>query len=95
MMVTQGLHSPGAGTFWHDVLGAMGFKNATAAMGIKGWGYVSAEQILVAKPSMVIVLGENTTLPSYLRHIPVKRISSIDYLCPSPNGLHKIIEGLK
>ena len=94
MMVTQGLHSPGDQTFWHDILGAMGFKNATAAMGIKGWGYVSAEQILVAKPSMLIVLGENMVLPKCLKHIPVKRISNTDYLCPSPGGLHRIMERL-
>ena len=95
MMVTQGLHSPGDQTFWHDVLGVMGFKNATAAMGIKGWGYVSAEQILVAKPSMLIVLGENMVLPKALHHIPVKRISHTDYLCPSPGCLQRIVEGLK
>jgi ABC-type Fe3+-hydroxamate transport system substrate-binding protein len=94
MMVTQGLHSPGDQTFWHDVLGKMGFKNATASMGIKGWGYVSVEQILVAKPIMLIILGENVVLPKCLKHIPVKRISNADYLCPSPDGLKRIMERL-
>jgi hypothetical protein len=94
MMVTQGLHSPGDHTFWHDVLGSMGFKNATAAMGIKGWGYVSAEQILVEKPSMLIVLGENTSLPSCLRHLSVKRMPDKEYFCPSPKGVETIIRAL-
>ena len=91
LMITHGLHSPGMQTFWNDVLDKMGFKNATANMGIKGWGYVSLEKILLAKPSLIILLGEDVTLHPCLKHIAVQRIPSQYYLCPSPKSLTKIV----
>lgn len=94
IMLTHSLHSPGGQTFWNDVLKQLGFKNATAIMGVQGWRYVSTEQILVAKPAMLVVLGENVVLPSCLKHIPVKHVLSKDYLCPSPEGIERIMEVL-
>lgn len=95
LILTQNFHTPGRDTFWHDVLGALGFINLTATVDIKGWGYLSGEKILALRPDFLIIFGKETTVPLCLGHIPVKYIQKDAYLCPSPKGLQTIVETLK
>ncbi len=95
LILTQGLHTPGKETFWGDVLEALGFINLSANAGIIQWGYLSSEKILALKPDLIIVFGEDTSLPPSLRSFPIKQISAKDYLCPSPQGIQKIVESLQ
>lgn len=94
-ILTQNLHSPGKATLWNEVLEKLGFVNGMARLGREGWGYVSAEQILFLNPALLIVFGTRTTFPPSLQSFPIKHIEERDYLCPSPEGLQRIIESLR
>jgi ABC-type Fe3+-hydroxamate transport system substrate-binding protein len=95
LILTQNLHTPGAKTFWDDVLKTLGFINLSCVAGIKGWGYLSTEKILALKPDLLIVFGKRTTVPMCLMSMPMKYIADDDYLCPSPDGVQRMIEALK
>lgn len=93
--VTNNLHSPGSCTFWGDVLECLGFINGTATLGHEGWHYLSAEHILSMNPSFLIVLGEGISLPPCLDKFQRHSLSSVDSLCPSPQGVHRLVEKLE
>lgn len=95
LIITQNLHTPGQETFWGDLLEKLGFINIAAVADIKGWGYVSSEKILALNPEVLIVFGEKTTVPPCLKTLKINYIHDADYLCPSPQGIMRIIEALQ
>ena len=77
-ILQPGGFTAGPGSFEHDLLTAAGFANVAADAGIEGYGFLSLEVLLLARPALIVVPADDPARPSIaeamLRH-PAMRAS--------------------
>ena len=64
LVVQPGGFTAGPGAFEHELLTAAGLEDAAARLGIRGYGYVSLEHLLIAQPRIVVAAAYDTRHPS-------------------------------
>ena len=87
----------GRKTLKHEILEAAGYRNLSADLGIQYYGNLSVEQLISARPDVVIIdediPNDNSLAQGYLRHPALieflgerglTRIPTNHWLCPGP-----------
>ena len=96
-ILQPGGFTAGPGTFEHELLTAAGFTNVAADAGIEGYGFLSLEALLLARPAYIVVPDSDPARPSIaealLRHpamrtsrtgVEVVQLPAALWNCPGP-----------
>ncbi len=81
----------GPGSFEHEILTAAGLANVAGETGIRAYGHLSLEELLVLRPDLVVspeyVAGRPSIAEQMLRHPAVRRAGLAQHVATVPANL--------